>query len=69
MPITASCERHESCERSAWLNKGTNSVLSFKAAIVGVGITITHDPSTDPDERISRIRLLPQVMTPMRRKG
>jgi hypothetical protein len=26
-------------------------------------------PSTDPDERISRIRLLPQVMTRMRRSG
>jgi hypothetical protein len=26
-------------------------------------------PSPDPDERISRIRLLPQVMTPMRRRG
>ena len=24
-------------------------------------------PSTDPDERHSRIRLLPQVMTPSRR--
>ena len=25
---------------------------------VGVGITIAHDPSTDPDERSYRIRLL-----------
>jgi hypothetical protein len=26
-------------------------------------------PSTDPDERDYRIRLLPQVMTPRRRNG
>ncbi len=30
---------------------------------------VAHNPSTDPDERVSRIRLLPQVMTPRRRRG
>jgi hypothetical protein len=30
---------------------------------------VAHTPSTDPDERISRIRLLPQVMTPNRLRG
>jgi hypothetical protein len=30
---------------------------------------IAYDPSTDPDERSYRIRLLLQLMTPMRRRG
>jgi hypothetical protein len=30
---------------------------------------VAHNPSTDPDKRDCRIRLLPQVMTPMRRRG
>jgi hypothetical protein len=29
---------------------------------------ISYNPSTDRDRRISRIPLLPQVMTPMRRR-
>jgi hypothetical protein len=37
--------------------------------VVAVGIMIAHNPSTDPDEWNDRIRLLPQVTTPMRRKG
>jgi TetR/AcrR family transcriptional repressor of nem operon len=36
---------------------------------VGVGIMVAHNPSTDPDKRVSRIRLLPQVMTRRRRRG
>lgn len=36
---------------------------------VGVGIMVTHNSFTDPDERLSRIRFLPQVMTPKRRRG
>jgi len=36
---------------------------------VGVGIMVARDPSTDPDWRLSRIRLLPQVITPSRLRG
>jgi two-component system, response regulator, stage 0 sporulation protein F len=36
---------------------------------VGVEMTIARNPSTDPDVRHDRIRLLPQVSTPSRRRG
>jgi hypothetical protein len=37
--------------------------------IVGVGMPFWGTPSTDPDERDYRIRLLPWVMTPNRNRG
>ena len=36
---------------------------------VAVGIRIAPYPRTDPDGRVSRIRLLPQVVTRRRREG